>query len=100
MTHPAPAPFSYVRGDSFYFVDPQGEHWRVRDALYLNSRHLVLPLCSSRAAYRVFSPREGTPRVYFFKARELRGTRVSHLVRQLRESGEVGVIDPALRHDD
>ena len=100
MTHPAPAPFTYAKGKGFYFVDATGTHWRVVDAAHVNGRPVVLTLGSSRAAYRVFSPHDAPVRVYFFRPRELRGTRPSHLVRQLQASGELGTVDPVLLHAD
>ncbi len=100
MADPKSPPLTYNTATATYFVDNTGTHWRVFDCARVNRRHLILPIGSGRTEYRVFASREGRKLVYFFRPRELRGTRAEHLERQLHESQDLDVtdFDPALEH--
>ncbi len=84
--------------DGIVFIDTAGCPWHVRDAAVLRARYVVLPLESPRAQMRLFTRADGQLRAYEFPARELHGTRASHLQRQLDASRELPreFLDPAL----
>ncbi len=80
------------------FIDTGSAQWTVRDAAVMRGRYIVLPLGSPRAQMRIFARPDGQLRAYEFPAGEQRGTRASHLQRQLDRSRELPreFFDPAL----
>jgi len=81
-----------------YFVDPDGERWRVHDAHFTGGRPHRVPLGDPRANTRYFVNAQGERRAYTFPRQASRALTVDKLGEQFRNSGYVAArFDPGTR---
>lgn len=71
-------------GDPVYFTDASGVQYRVLDACMAKGVMVAANPPVPWATFRVFRPREGTRRLYYFKTGEPRTPDGAELERQLR----------------